>query len=155
MHFSFFSHSLEDTLFLGHQLGLLLSTPVLITLDGDLGAGKTHFVQGLALGLGIHEKPTSPTFAIMEEYEGRLPLLHVDMYRLEEEDLEPLGLEEQLEEWIGVIAVEWSVRFPHVLPENALNIVIDQDQETRSFHFSGERHGALLFQLTAKCASLQ
>ena len=74
---------------------------------------------------------------------------------MEDEDLEPLGLEEQLEEWIGVIAVEWSVRFPHILPENALNIVIDQDQETRSFHFSGEQHVALLSQLAAKCASLQ
>ena len=155
MQFSFLSHSPENTFCLGQQLGLLLSKPTLITLDGDLGAGKTHFVQGLALGLGVYEKPTSPTFAIMEEYEGRIPLLHVDMYRLEDEDLEPLGLEEQLEEWGGVIAVEWSVRFPHILPENALNIVIDQDQETRSFHFTGERHVALLSLLAAKCASLQ
>ena len=131
MTFSFLSHSPKDTFFVGNQLGLLLQQPILITLDGDLGAGKTHFVQGLARGLGVQENPTSPTFAIMEEYEGRIPLLHVDLYRLEEADLEPLGLEEQLEVWDGVVAVEWSVRFPHVLPEKALTLVIHQEGDRR------------------------
>ena len=151
MIFSFCSRSPKDTFSVGRQLGILLRTPILITLDGDLGAGKTHFVQGLANGLDVHENPTSPTFAIMEEYEGRIPLLHVDLYRLEEDELEPLGLEEQLEVWNGVVAVEWSTRFPHVLPENALRIVIHQEKELRTLHFSGEDHRELLSELDKKC----
>jgi len=154
MSLSFISQSPEDTFALGMQLGALIETPILITLDGDLGAGKTHFVQGLAKGLDILDIPRSPTFSIMEEYKGRVLLLHVDLYRLEEEDLEPLGLEEQLEDWEGVIAVEWAKKFPHILPIEPLAIHIQHNGELRHVHFSGVEHRDLLKNLEKRCAFL-
>ena len=116
---TFLSHSIVQTYNIGKQFGDIIQEPIFFAIDGDLGAGKTHFVQGLAKGLNVDVVPRSPTFAIMEEYEGRLPLLHVDFYRLEETDLEPLGLEEQLELWPGVVAVEWANRFPFLFPSHS------------------------------------
>ena len=100
--------------------------------------------------------PRSPTFAIMEEYEGRLPLLHVDFYRLEEEELEPLGLEEQLELWPGVVAVEWASRFPFLYPSSPINVQIRiVEDDIRIFQIRGEGHEKLLQTLEEKCEFLQ
>ena len=146
------SQSIEQTYAIGKFLGEILKKPAFIAIDGDLGAGKTHFVQGLALGLGVNAVPRSPTFAIMEEYEGRLPLLHVDFYRLEEEDLEPLGLEEQLELWPGVVAVEWASRFPFLYPSSSIHVRIRIVEDgMRVFQISGEGHKTLLQTLEEKC----
>ena len=150
------SQSIDQTYAIGRLLGDILQEPVFIAIDGDLGSGKTHFVQGLALGLGVSVVPRSPTFAIMEEYEGRLPLLHVDFYRLEEEELEPLGLEEQLELWPGVVAVEWASRFPFLYPSSPIQVhirIIEDD--IRSFQIRGEGHEKLLKTLEEKCDFLQ
>jgi tRNA threonylcarbamoyladenosine biosynthesis protein TsaE len=152
---SLFAHRIKDTHFIGHSLGELIDQPMFLAIDGDLGAGKTSFVQGLAKGLGVEVVPRSPTFAIMEEYEGRIPLLHVDFYRLEEEDLMPLGLEEQLEEWDGVVAVEWASRFPFVFPTEALFVHIAHVGESmRRLDISYREDHLIIPRLKEICAFL-
>lgn len=104
------SNSIEATQRLGCAIGQAISEPVLIALLGTLGCGKTAFVQGLATGLDVSAEYyiTSPTFTLINEYPGRLPLYHVDLYRLEGRvDLEDIGLEEIIA-GDGVVAVEWA-----------------------------------------------
>ena len=103
------SNSVEDTEALGTKLAARLSPGDIVAFTGDLGAGKTAFTRGLARGLGVEERVTSPTFTIVNEYEGdRLPLFHFDMYRLGSSDeLFDIGWEDYLARG-GVCAVEWS-----------------------------------------------
>ncbi len=111
----------EQTEALGVRLGQLIQPGAVIAYTGDLGAGKTAFTRGLARGLGIPDRVTSPTFTIVNEYEGgRLPLFHVDMYRLGSSDeLFDIGWEDYLIRG-GVCAVEWSERVTDALPEDTL-----------------------------------
>ena len=103
------SHSPEDTEDIGARLAEQLEPGAVVAFTGDLGAGKTAFTRGLARGLGIPDRITSPTFTIVNEYEGgRLPLFHFDMYRLSSADeLFEIGWEDYLARG-GVCAVEWS-----------------------------------------------
>jgi len=108
----------EATRRLGRRLGGRLEPGSLVGLVGALGAGKTVFVQGLAQGLGVpgHVRVRSPTYAYVHEYEGRLTLLHVDLYRVDTvDDLEAIGYRE-LYEPAGVCAVEWFDRVPEARP---------------------------------------
>lgn len=111
----------EQTEALGVRLGQLIQPGAVIAYTGDLGAGKTAFTRGLARGLGIPDRVTSPTFTIVNEYEGgRLPLFHFDMYRLGSSDeLFDIGWEDYLIRG-GVCAVEWSERVTDALPEDTL-----------------------------------
>lgn len=103
------SRSAEDTESAGCELAKKLETGDLVLLEGELGAGKTTFVRGLARGLGCRERVQSPTFQLVRVYHGRLQLAHVDLYRLERtEDLGELGLGDLLED--GVVVVEWGGR---------------------------------------------
>lgn len=113
------SHSPNDTFLLGQQLAATLRGGEVVALDGDLGAGKTHFVKGLAAGLGYPGDVTSPTFTLVHEYPGgRLPLFHFDFYRLESEgEALRIGLDEYLEAG-GVVAIEWAGKFPSLLPRD-------------------------------------
>ena len=106
---TFTTHSPTETESLGHRLAEKLRGGEIIAYTGDLGAGKTAFTRGLARGLGIAERVTSPTFTIVNEYDsGRLPLFHFDMYRLGSSDeLYDIGWEDYLARG-GVCAVEWS-----------------------------------------------
>lgn len=119
------SHSVEETMGVGAQLAADAKPDDCIVLTGDLGAGKTHFTKGFAAALGVKEDVTSPTFAIVEEYEGtKLRLLHWDLYRLEEdwelEDVDWYGLTES-----GAVSlVEWGDRFPDALPDDYLHVDI-------------------------------
>ena len=113
------SESTGQTIGLGRVLGGLLREGDVLVLTGDLGAGKTHLTKGFAAGLGVTEDITSPTFAIVESYDsGRLPLLHWDLYRLEEEweldDVDWYGLTESG----AVNLVEWGDKFPSALPDD-------------------------------------
>lgn len=103
------THSEDETEALGEELGRSIAPGTVIAFTGDLGAGKTAFTRGLARGLGVSDRVTSPTFTIVNEYEGgRLPLFHFDMYRLESSDeLFDIGWEDYLTR-NGVCAVEWS-----------------------------------------------
>ena len=142
----FKSHNEEETRYFSYQLGLLLQHPCCIALDGDLGAGKTCFVQGLASGLGVKDEVLSPTFSIIHEHAGRLDLLHADLYRIEEDDLCNLGLEETFELFQGVVVVEWARKFPQLLPQDHINIRIEVDIRHRQFYLqaSGSKHEPLL-----------
>ncbi|MFN6517079.1 MAG: tRNA (adenosine(37)-N6)-threonylcarbamoyltransferase complex ATPase subunit type 1 TsaE [Nostoc sp. CreGUA01] len=107
----------EGMLRLGMILGEFLPVGSVILLQGDLGAGKTTLVQGIGKGLGITEPIVSPTFTLINEYtEGRLPLYHLDLYRLEPEEVLSLNLEsywEGVEVTPGIVAIEWAERMPY------------------------------------------
>jgi tRNA threonylcarbamoyladenosine biosynthesis protein TsaE len=111
------SHSPAETFALGRTHALSLRNGSVLALVGDLGAGKTHFVKGLAAGLGHGEEVTSPTFTLLHEYTGgRLPLYHFDFYRLDsEQEALRMGLDDYLDA-PGVCVVEWGDKFPGLLP---------------------------------------
>ena len=120
--FSIISHSPEFTRDLGEKIGKIINPGSVIALCGDLGSGKTVFAQGLAKGLGIKSIVTSPTFVIINEYEGRLPFYHIDTYRLlSPEDMQNLGYEEYFY-GDGVTAIEWAQRIEELLPEEYLRL---------------------------------
>lgn len=122
----FYTASAYETEELGARLGRQLRPGAVIAFYGDLGAGKTAFTRGLARGLGIVDPITSPTYTIVNEYSGKIPLFHFDMYRLtSSEDLFDIGWEDYLTRG-GVIAVEWSERVEDAL-EDALKIDIRRD----------------------------
>jgi tRNA threonylcarbamoyladenosine biosynthesis protein TsaE len=112
------SHSPADTFLFGKELATTLRGGEVLAIDGDLGAGKTQFVKGLAAGLGHTGEVTSPTFTLIHEYiGGRLPLFHFDFYRLEtEKEVLNIGLDEYLDAG-GVAAIEWAGKFPALLPK--------------------------------------
>ena len=111
---TFISHSPEETASLGEQWGREAQPGWVIGLSGDLGAGKTQLVKGLALGLGITGRIQSPTFALVNEYTGgRLPLAHIDLYRLETPaQIVGAGLEVYFNKPRGVAVIEWCERWP-------------------------------------------
>jgi len=108
----FISKSPSDTIAIGKHIGKSAQTGDLFLLYGELGAGKTQLVKGLARGIGIDDwhYVLSPSFTLVNIYEGRTDLCHVDLYRLESGDVEALDIEEFLDK--GVVAVEWAERFP-------------------------------------------
>ena len=129
----YLSRSPEETEALGASLAKKLRSGQVIAYCGDLGVGKTAFTRGLAAGLGCTCRVTSPTFTIVNEYAGRLPLFHFDLYRLgAEEELYDIGWEDYLA-CGGICAVEWSERFPCALPSDAITVTIRRcpEQENR------------------------
>jgi tRNA threonylcarbamoyladenosine biosynthesis protein TsaE len=117
--FEFISKSEDDTQALSKRLAELLKPGDVIALEGDLGAGKTTFTKGLAEGLGIKKNVNSPTFTIIKEYQGRMPLYHMDVYRVDSS--EDLGFEEYFE-GEGVTVVEWAHLIDAQLPEQLLTL---------------------------------
>lgn len=116
---TFISHSSEETREIATAFVQGLQAPALIRLLGDLGAGKTCFVQGLAAGLGWNRAVTSPTYGLVQEFSTQPPLIHADLYRLTQaHEIWELGLEEWMEEE-ALIAVEWSERVPDFWPADA------------------------------------
>ena len=116
------TNSEAETVLEGERLGKTLSPGAIVALYGGLGAGKTAFTRGLALGLGINAAVSSPTFTIVNEYLGEIPLFHFDMYRLETEaELFDIGWDDYLERG-GVCAVEWSEKVPAAIPPDAITV---------------------------------
>lgn len=145
--------SATETMALGERLAKYLIPQDLILLDGDLGAGKTTFTKGLAKGLGIQRPVKSPTFTIIREYQdGRIPLYHMDAYRLEEGGGDDLGLEEYFN-GDGVNVVEWSKFVSTEIPDNYLRIIFKRDDSqgdnvrTLSFQAEGSHFQKMISEL--------
>ena len=144
----FITSSSNETRQLAEKLGTLVFPNTLITLNGQLGAGKTTFTQGLAKGLGLQRKVTSPTFNILKIYKGRLPLYHIDAYRLEDID-QDLGFEEYIDS-DGVCVIEWSDFLPNLLPDERMNVsleILEDDSRKLTFSVQGEQYERLLEEL--------
>ncbi len=121
------SQSYEETLAIARSFAEKLKAGDTVCLYGGLGAGKTAFVQGLAEGLGIDEPVTSPTFTIVNEYYGRLPLYHFDVYRIADPDeMYEIGYDEYVY-GDGVSVIEWSELIDEILPEKRYNVKISKD----------------------------
>ncbi|MBC7265893.1 MAG: tRNA (adenosine(37)-N6)-threonylcarbamoyltransferase complex ATPase subunit type 1 TsaE [Coriobacteriia bacterium] len=120
----FITRSPEETVRAGELLASLLEPGDVVALSGDLGAGKTHLVQGVARGLGVQEPVSSPTFNLLVVHPGRVPLCHFDLYRLEHSaELDDIGFAEMLESG-GVSVIEWGDKFPEELPRDHLAVII-------------------------------
>lgn len=142
-------NNLEETIALGNRLGLLLQPNMLLTLSGDLGAGKTTFTKGIGQGLGITKVINSPTFTILKQYQGRLNFSHFDAYRLEGQD-DDLGFEEIFDS-DDVCVVEWANFIEDILPVDRLTIEIKKiDENIREFVFktNSEKYAQVVEALT-------
>ncbi len=122
--------SAEEMIEAGQRYGTGLRAGDVVALNGDLGAGKTHFCKGLVAGLDAREEVTSPTFSLVQEYlSGRVPIYHFDFYRLESVgELISLGWDDYLDEG-GIILAEWADKFPKVFPDETtwIDLVIEGD----------------------------
>jgi tRNA threonylcarbamoyladenosine biosynthesis protein TsaE len=139
----FISHSAQQTQRLGARLGELLLPGDVVLLEGGLGAGKTVFAQGVAAGLGVAGPVTSPTFTLNHEYEGRVPLYHVDLYRVSGAvEAEHIGLEDYI--WgEGVTLIEWPDRAMSLVPDAHLVVSLRPLAETKRvirFDATGARY---------------
>ena len=125
----FESNSYEETQKFAEEFSKTLKAGDVLCMYGDLGVGKTAFVQGLAKGLGIDEPITSPTFTIVNEYSGRLPLYHFDVYRIGDvEEMEEVGFEDYVM-GEGVSLIEWANLIEEILPEKRTEITIEKNLE--------------------------
>lgn len=148
MMFSIITSGPEQTEHLGEALGSILEPGDLICLYGDLGSGKTHFSFGVAMGLEVKEQYiTSPTFTLVNIYQGRMPFYHIDLYRLKDpSELEDVGLDEYVDS-DGATVIEWAERADDELPEERLSVYFSHlDERSREIGFlaEGERYGNLL-----------
>jgi tRNA threonylcarbamoyladenosine biosynthesis protein TsaE len=127
------THSAEETIAFGRTLTELLAPPKVVLLRGDLGAGKTTLVKGIAAGFEAAEEEdvTSPTFTLVHEYRGpRANLYHIDLYRVDtQRELETLGLDDLRAEG-GILLIEWGEKFPRFLRERDVEISLERDGET-------------------------
>ncbi len=130
------SKCLRDTAILAEKLAGLLEVGQVVLLTGDLGAGKTAFVQSFAQAIGVQEQVTSPTFTILQSYQGRVPLYHIDAYRIaSSKELLNLGLEEAIAT-DGITFIEWPEQLTELLPDEALLITISRTAEDSERSFS-------------------
>ena len=138
----------EELIVFGKRLGEVLEAHTVITLNGNLGAGKTTMTKGIGQGLGVKKIINSPTFTILKVYEGRLPLYHFDAYRLEGTD-DDLGFEEIFDDE-GVCVIEWAEFIEEILPAERLEISIEKkDDNSRELQFvsKGRKYDKLLEEL--------
>jgi len=145
--------SATDMQALAARLGQTIAIGDVVALTGPLGAGKTTFVQGLADGMGVpsHRHVASPTFALVNEHPGRIPLVHVDFYRINHPtELPELGIEEAYDQ--AATAIEWADRFPDWLPTDALHVTIEPQGDGRalSLRSRGPRSQRMLSALRVK-----
>lgn len=129
--------SAPETVALGQKIGRSLKPRDILALYGNLGAGKTTLIQGIAQGLGVKDYVTSPTFILINEYKGRYPFFHVDLYRLANlDEVEELGIMEYFEK-DGVIVIEWAEKMEELLPADVKRIKIASiDEDHRKIELS-------------------
>lgn len=148
------THAPEETQRIAERLASMLEPGDIVTLSGDLGAGKTTFTQGLAKGLGVEDSVGSPTFTLIREYDGRIPLYHMDVYRLgEQAGAEDLGIDEYLY-GDGVSVIEWAEYIRSLLPEDYLQVTIRKTGESdRQIIIVGEgkRSAGVIEELNQAC----
>ncbi|NTW68165.1 MAG: tRNA (adenosine(37)-N6)-threonylcarbamoyltransferase complex ATPase subunit type 1 TsaE [Nitrospirae bacterium] len=149
--FSVITSSPEQTWRTGEILGAMLGSGDTICLYGDLGAGKTNLAYGIARGLDVQDQYiTSPTFSFVNEYKGRIPLYHIDLYRLNDtSELENIGFEEYIES-DGVTVIEWADKAEDELPAECLSVylsTIDEHSREIGFLAAGERYDRLIEEL--------
>jgi len=146
MDFTTILNSPDETIEFGRRIGSQLKGGEVVAICGPLGSGKTHLIKGIAAGAGAkdHKHVNSPTFVIVNEYTGRCPLLHMDIYRLEEvSDFFSAGLDEYFY-GNGVVVMEWADRWRSILPERRLEVKFEiVDDQTRSITFSGDHPRAI------------
>lgn len=150
--FTYRSYSLQDTEQLAAAIAAASAAGMVIGLDGDLGAGKTAFSQGYARHLGVEGIVNSPTFTIIKEYQGRLPLYHMDVYRISVEEADELGLEEYFYGQ-GVCLVEWSSIITDLMPPRHLHIymeTIGPEERLVTVSGTGEPYGEVCRSLIRK-----
>jgi len=142
---TFVTNTPDETTRLGMRIGSMLRKGDVVALQGTLAAGKTTITKGIALGLGITEDVTSPTFTLISEYYGRLPLYHMDVYRLDStEDFINLGVEELLY-GNGVCVVEWSEKVMEELPASSIRIRLESEEDgSRTISVENWHYGELL-----------
>lgn len=122
---TFVTHSAEETIQLGKKIGSMLQPGAIIAMEGNLAVGKTTITKGIAESLGIEEAITSPTFTLISEYDGKMPLYHMDVYRLDScEDFINLGVED-LMYGDGVSIIEWSERVREELPKSTITLRLE------------------------------
>ncbi|MBM4277536.1 MAG: tRNA (adenosine(37)-N6)-threonylcarbamoyltransferase complex ATPase subunit type 1 TsaE [Deltaproteobacteria bacterium] len=147
-----YSKSPSETIRFGKQIGRFLQRGDVVALMGELGAGKTQFIKGLTQGVGVRRSAyvSSPSFTLINEYKGKIPFYHIDLYRLEEEkDAEELGLEEYFY-GEGITAIEWADRILSLLPGELLRVNIHYTgKQTRSIELvaKGKRYEELMNRL--------
>ena len=133
MNYKITTHSEEETIEIAQNFESEKFPNMIICLDGDLGSGKTLFTKGIASALGIKDNITSPTFTIVKEYEGELPLYHMDVYRLDG-NTDGVGIEEYFNAG-GVVIIEWASTIKDILPSDRLDIKIKSlGENKRSIH---------------------
>lgn len=130
---NFITKSAEETVELGKKIGAFLVSNDTLALTGPLGAGKTTLIQGIAQGLEVKDYVTSPTFIIINEYQGRVPFYHIDLYRLDnQEQVEELGIEEYFNRR-GVCVIEWAEKLgslkPKLCHEIEMEIISEEERE--------------------------
>ena len=131
--------SAAETIELGRTLASRLKAGDVVAFYGELGAGKTTMIKGIAAGLGVADVVKSPSFIIVTEYAGRLPVYHVDLYRLDEKsDFESIGLDSYLD-GDGVCLIEWAERAEQVLPESTIRVRMGVDGSGRRIEIAGLR----------------
>ncbi len=129
---TYVTDSVIETERIAEQLGRTLSGGETVLLSGEMGAGKTHFVKGLAVGLEISDVITSPTFALHNSYTGRLTLNHFDFYRIDDSsEVEVLGLNEFFYDDRGVSVIEWGENIADLIPANSIRVTIEKLSENR------------------------
>lgn len=140
------TNSFEETVEFGKKIGHILSCGDIICLSGDLGTGKTAFTNGIAKALGINSYITSPTFTLVNEYEGRIPLYHFDVYRIADpEEMFDIGFEEYINGQ-GITIIEWGEQIEEVLPKEIIKIKITKnlnkglDVREIAIDFIGEKY---------------
>ena len=144
MVFYIITRSDMDTFEIAHNFDSEKFPNMIICLDGELGSGKTVFTKGIANALGIQESITSPTFTIIKEYEGELPLYHMDVYRLDG-NTDGVGIEEYFTKG-GVVVIEWSDTIKDILPEERLHIkfkVVDENKRVLKLTPYGQKYEEL------------
>lgn len=147
---TFITNNPEETELLGKKIATLLKSGNVVAFSGELGSGKTCLIKAICAGFGVKENVSSPTFTLIQEYKGYVPVYHFDLYRLKKDDLFDLGYWEYFEK-DGICLIEWADKAEEFLPEDHIKINIDYIDEISPENFSKRKisiHGRIDYEDT-------